>query len=137
MKMTNDPPELNNHDPVWYSFADYSLGKDALDEDLEAMLASGSVIQTMKESGLPPECLKRIVRTIREAARNFLHRVPNAPVHIRLFYQRNTAAFLSHSEKRREGGWGFFIIQRGGDHPSVIRNEPYPIIELYIYREGK
>jgi len=113
------------------------LGKDALDEDLETMLSSGLVIQTMKELGLPPECLKRIIRTIRETSRNILQRVPNALVHIRLFCQRNTAAFLSRPEKRMEGGWGFFVVQRGRDHPSVIRNEPYPIIELYIYREGK
>ena len=137
MQTTNDPHEFNNYESLWHSLSEYSLSEVALDEDLEANLSSGPFFRYLQELGLPSECLKRIARTITETARNYFHRIPGVHVRIRLFYQPKMVTSLPHSGKQREGGWGFFVIQRGEDPLSGIYGEPFSIIELYIYREGK
>jgi len=137
MEMTKDSREFRNDDPIWFPFGEDLLSEAVLDEDLETMLVSRPIFQTMQELGLPPERLKRIRRTVTETARHYLHRMPGGHMRIRLFYQPKMVTGQPHSEKRVEGGWGYFIIQRGKENPSAVYSESYPIIELYIYREGK
>lgn len=137
MQTTNDPREFNSRESSWNYLAEYSLSEIVLGEDSEFMLLSGPVFLSMQELGLPPESLKRIARTIKETVRHILSKGRNIPVCIRLFHQPKMVAGLPHSGKQREGGWGFFVIQRGEDPLSGIYGEPFSIIELYIYREGK
>lgn len=33
------------------------------------------------------------------------------------------------------GGWGYFMIERGGDFPTVSSVIPHSDIDLYLYRE--
>ncbi len=140
MQTAIDPHEFKNDDPTWDFITEYPMTELIVDEDIEAELKIGSLSQTMQESGLPMECLQKLGEAIRgtarEASRHLLRGRPNLPVHIRLFCQRMPGDGLPHSNKQTNGGWGYYIIEKGGDFPSTIGYKYHRVLELYLYKEG-
>jgi len=140
MQTAIDTHEFKNDDPTWDFIAEYSITELIGDEDIEADLKAASLFQTLHELGLPPECLKKLEGTItvtaREARRHLLRGRPNLSVHIRLFCQRTPEDGLPHLKKQTNGGWGYYIIEKGGDFPSTIGYKYHRVAELYLYKEG-
>jgi hypothetical protein len=140
MQTGNHHPRFNNDDPTWNLVAEYFLNKVNVDEDIAAELTTGSLFHTMHELGLPPECLKKIEGTITEISRgaksHLNHERLNLPVHIRLFCHRMPQEGLPHSGKQKNGGWGYYLIERGVDLPSVLCDKYHRAVELYLYKEG-
>jgi hypothetical protein len=141
MQTANDYREFKNNDPIWYFIAEYSLNEVARDENLEPGLMAGSLYQTIRDLGVPTDCLSKIEGTItgtaREAMSHINYSSPNLPVHIRLFCQRKTIDGERHFGDQMKGGWGYFLIEKGRDIPASSHEKSYCVAELYLYREGE
>lgn len=146
-------------DPTWHLVAEWSLpGAPGVSGDQEAEFDSGLLVETVRDLGLPLSQLNRIKVAIEEAVRNF--RRPSGQVGsalpgiIRLFARSvedshpgalrarhaegpsgRGGRFLSSGGQSR--GWGFYLMKRIVDPPSVPIEEPHFSIELFLYPEGK
>jgi hypothetical protein len=139
MLTANKNPKIEQDDSICDLIADYSLSGFSVSEGLIPDATLGSFFQIMRELGLPAECFNRIVGTITETAIrtrcHFKPGSPEAPVHIGLFCQRKTIKAILHSGNRKEGGWGYYVIERGRDMPGSSHEEYDCRLELYLYKE--
>lgn len=160
MKTSKDNQDYEFNDPEWYFLAEYPL--DKLPADLEDRPEAGLLFQTITGLGMDPELLNNIERMliglVREVMeqRNYGRYEP--PPNIRLFLQKktvdgatlfkstiqfeakqtkNSTQIIHHSGPVINGGWGYFLVERGGRfQPSSPRNA-YCEVDLYIYKEGE
>jgi hypothetical protein len=120
------------------------------------------LFQEVKELGLPPECVENIEITLagfaKEALAHFKQGKVELPGRIRVYCQNkiiddaNSARANSrpyHAEQSVEhlqmiyqssaikGGWGYFLIERGGNVPVDSLEGSRNTIDLYLYKEGK
>jgi len=130
-----------NDDPLWYLIAEYSLSDRILNEYMGAELTVGSLIQAIQVLCLSPETLNKIGGIIAWVARKVISDknvgCSNLPASIHLFCERNIMNRTSHGEDPVNGGWGFYVIERGRDGPNPSSQERQRVVELYLYREGK
>lgn len=128
------------YDPTCYLIAKFSLSDVLVSEGLAEESIAGSFFQTVRELGLPTECFNRIIGTITETATGTQghsnHCDPDLPVQIRLFYQRKTNVGIPDDGSQKDGGWGYYVIERGINMPISSCREFDRVIELYIYKEG-
>lgn len=119
------------------------------------------LFQPLRELGIQPERIKNIEMTLAGFAKEALLRFKGArselPGHLRVFCQKkmlddaNSAnnsrpdstkhtmertPILYYSDTTMSGGWGYFIIGRSG-HSAGSSERSYPIVDLYLYKEGE
>jgi hypothetical protein len=139
MQTANNNPKIEQDDSIWDSIAEYPLSGFSVSPGLIPDATLESFFQIMRELGLPAECFNRIVGTLKETAIrtrcHFEPGNPDAPVHIGLFCQRKTIKAILQSRNRKEGGWGYYVIERGGDLPVSSQEEYDCRLELYLYKE--
>jgi hypothetical protein len=162
METSNTKQKFSSDDPVWILLADLSLGDFLSDQDRREEPTAGYLLQTVRELGMPLECMENIAMLVTEFA-------TESPVHykqegseisarIRIFCQKkivdgvNAARATSrpcHTEQamhhspmildfgtKMNGGWGCFLIRRGANVSDDASLSSPHVVDLYLYREG-
>jgi hypothetical protein len=141
MSTPSDYQENKYDHSGWVLIAQHLLREDSHDEVSGAKSIAGSLFQALRALGFAPEAFEKledaitgIIRTTRRQSHHGSK--PELPVQIRLFCQRVLLDSLSNYEKQLLGGWGYYIIERGGDPLGAVCDQYHRIVEFYIYREG-
>jgi hypothetical protein len=161
MKKLNASQSLTSSDSAWYLLAESSLIEFMSDVDCRYELTAGPLFQMIQELDITPQCVEKIERTlkgfIREALVHLEQSELELPWCIRVFCQIKLIDGLSsaktsepcHSEQnmeqvqmihhpgtRMDGGWGYFLIERGGNDFTDSSLNSYHFVDLYLYKEG-
>ncbi len=153
--------KLRSDDPLWHFLAEFSLSEFMSRQDRRGALTAELLFQTMRELDIPPECVEDIEVTLtafaQETLVHFKQGTVESPERIRIFCQRkwlsgaNSAkTSTSHSAQRvmegasaitypgtkMNGGWGYFLIERGVDLSGGSSVPSWNSIDLYLYKEG-
>ncbi len=151
-----------SEDPLWYFLADVSLSEFMSDHDSRDHVPADVLFQTVRELGLSPECIFDITLTLtafaQEALMRFKQGRVESPERIRIFCQRKMmagadpartsmpskarlglegASAITYPGKKMNGGWGYFLIERGGDLSAPSPACSWNSIDLYLYQEGE
>lgn len=140
MYIEDNNQKFKYDESAWHLIAEYSLSDFRITEGAAGELTAGSFFQMIRELGLPPECIKRVEGTIKEATQgakdDFYLGRPTLTVNICLFCQKDRMEAVLHSGNKKKEGWGYYVIERGGDLPGASRDRCPRAIELYLYHEG-
>lgn len=161
MQTSNAKQKSRPEDPVWYRLAELSLRDFLSDYDRRDESAAGSLFQMVREMGMSAEFMENIVGTLAVFAKEALMRDKQGrlefPGRIRIFCQKgilddakstktsrpyHTKQGKKHTQSFPEsgtnmiGGWGYFMIEGGGDLPSHSSAAPHKYVDLYLYKEG-
>ena len=161
MQTSNANKSGSSNNPVWQFLAEYSLSEFMPEEETGDALTTGFLCQTIRDLGIPPECLNKIKRTliefVQQARVHFNQGSLEFPGRIRVFCQKKMiddansvktsslcneeqaikhAPIKVHSSTIMNGGWGYFIIERSGDDAGSSESAR-PLIDLYLYQEGE
>jgi hypothetical protein len=161
MKKSNASQNLTSSDSVWYLLAESSLIEFMSEIDRGDELKAGRLFQERQKLDIPPSSVEKIERTLKEFVREALVHYKQSklelPGRIRVFCQiklidRLTSAksepcypeqnmeqvqMIHHPSTRIDGGWGYFLIERGGDFQPGSSVSTCNWIDLYLYREGE
>jgi hypothetical protein len=164
MRISNTNPYFTPDNLIWYFLAEFSLSKFLSDPYRGDELKVGLLFQTMRELGMPLECVKNIAMLVTEFAKessvHYKQEGLGSHARIRIFCQKKiidaaNAAHASsrpyHTEQAMEhspllldigtkmnGGWGCFLIERGRDDSSTdLSVGSWNSIDLYLYKEGQ
>ncbi len=160
MTDTDTNPRIGYDDPAWYFLAELSPGEISADHRDELM--HGLWVQTLRELGMPFECVENIHRTLaglaRDAGGYFKQESMEVPGTIRLFCQKKMIddanstkirrpcatglageqiKMIEHSTAKMNGGWGYFVIERGGNGLAGSPAHSWKAVDLYLYKEGE
>ena len=150
MQNVYDSQELNKDDLLWSFMGTYSLRGVPGEDNMEVELNAGSLMHTMRNLGVSPEGLEKIAGilnvTVRGAMSHFRENNPNPPLSIRLYCQRSVIPSLRPANSCqhpdpivntiKNGGWGFFLIERGRNFLAGSQEGSHLVAELYLYKEG-
>ena len=158
MQTSNAKPNLSPDDPEWLLLAELSIRDFLSDHDRRDEPTAGYLFQTVRELGIPHECVHNIAMLVTE----FTKESPvydqqeglEFPARIRIFCQKKiiddanaarTTSRPDHTEQAMEhspmildfgtkmnGGWGCFLLKRG----SNVSDDSDHFVDLYLYREG-
>jgi len=150
------------NDPVWVLLGELPLRDFLSDHDRRDGPMAGYLFQTVRELGMSPECMKSIARTLAGFAKEaFAHHKqgrPEIPGRIRIFCQKKIiddvnpghstsrsyhagkvmehAQMILDSGMKMNGGWGYFLIERGGNVSTESSASSWNSVDLYLYKEG-
>lgn len=121
-------------------------------------LKDGLWVQTVCELSIPLECVENIKRTLTVFASDvcvkFEQERLDMPGRVRLFCQKkiidnansteitrlyhaehpiDLIKSIHHSAAKIKGGWGYFVIEKGGD----VLTDSWNSVDLYLYKEGE
>ena len=141
--------------------SEYSLGKFMIDVDSRDEITFRLLFHLVQDLGIPPECLKKIERTLTAFAKEALMRSNQGKntlaVYLHLLCQKKRLVDLSatetsnnfnaerssefaqisqHSDLKMNAGWGYFLIERGERFTAGSSTAPHHWIDLYLYKEG-
>ncbi len=150
-----------SEDPLWYFLAEFSLSEFMSDHDRRDRVTAELLRQTVRELGISPECVQDITMTLtafaQEALVHFKQGRVESPERIRIFCQRKMiasansaktsmpchahvgmegASAITYPGTKVNGGWGYFLIERGGDSSAGSSAYSWNSIDLYLYKEG-
>jgi len=162
MQTSNAKQNSRSDDPLWVFLAEYSLSEFMPEKGTGDALMAGLLSQTIRDLGIPPECLNKIKRTliefVQQARVHFNQGSLEFPGRIRVFCQKkmiddansaktsrryNAEQAMEHAQMihpsgaKMNEGWGYYVIERGRDFASNPCKESCRVIELYVYKEGK
>jgi len=151
-----------SNDSVWQFLAEYSLSEFLSDHGKGDELTTGLLFQPFRELGVPPDWIGNIEMTLTEYAKQALAHFKQGkvelPGRIRVYCQNKIIEYANsaradsrpcHAEQSvghlqmvyqstaKMGGWGYFLIERGG---NVLVDSPegsWKTINLYLYKEGE
>ncbi len=154
--------KLGSEDPIWCFLAEFSLGEFMSDHDRRDDLTAKLLFQTVRELGISPDCVENIEMTLTGFAKEALvHFKPGAvevPERIRVFCQKKMIASanlaktsvpyyaepgmkhapaITYPGSKINGGWGYFLIERGGNLSAGSCVRSWNSIDLYLYKEGE
>ncbi len=152
---------IRSGDPAWYFLVDLSLSEILADHRSDER-TDGLWVQTVRDLGVPLECVDNIKRTLtgfaRDAWGHFKQGRLEAPGRMRLFCQQKiiddansteTTRFIHteqapeneqmihHSSSKMNGGWGYFLIERGVNVSAGSPGGSWISVDLYLYKEGE
>ena len=162
MQTSNAKQNSRSDDPLWVFLAEYSLSEFMPEKGTGDALIAGLLSQTIRDLGIPPECLNKIKRTLIEFVQqtkvHFNQCKREFPIVIRLFYGKklinsgNSAKPARKLQARQAleptpmihpvdikifGGWGYFIVERARGFPASSTEDSLNFIDIYLYQEGK
>lgn len=142
--------------------SEYSLGKFMIDIDSRGEIRFRLLFHLVQDLGIPPECLKKIERTLtafaKEALVSSIQGNNTIVVYLHLICQKKWlvdvsskepsnnnnaerssefAQIIQHSDLKINAGWGYFLIERGERIAAGSSTEPQHWIDLYLYKEGE
>jgi hypothetical protein len=157
---SNASQNLTSSHSAWYLLTESSLVVFMSEIDRGDWLRAG-LFQKIHELDIPPQCVERIERTLKGFVRETLVHLQQSelelPGRIRVFCQKklidaaNSAQtsqpchseqnmeqvqMIHHPGTRMDGGWGYFMIERGGNIFADSSMCSYRLVELYLYKEG-
>ncbi len=161
-----DTPNANHHsslnDPVWYFLAEYPLRELKVDRDIRAELAASSLFQTIRDLGIPAEHLNSIEFTLIGFAHKAMAHPHQGglkfPLYLRLYCQKKavdelilmkplhhltleqpfeSSPCIPHPDTERNGGWGYFLVERSAGFVPSASTRIYNLVDLYLYKEGE
>lgn len=160
MQTSNPKYKSSSNDPLWNFLAECSLCEFVSDKETGDALKAGLLFQTLRDLGIPQECLNRIERTLVESINQIRIRFNQSqilnPILIRSFYEKkmissgNLAEASSDLQKEQtiepaqiihpggtqiSGGWGFFIVERAREFPADSTVDTPNFIDLFLYQE--
>jgi len=162
MQTSNAEQNFRSADPVWVLLAELSLGDFLSDHDQRDEPTAGYLFQMVRELGMPFECMENIAKLVTEFAKespvHYKQEGLEFPARIRIFCQKkiiddaNAARTTSrpyHTEQamhhspmildlgtKMNGGWGCFLIKKGGNVSDDASLSSHHLVDLYLYREG-
>ncbi len=148
MPKANPDPKPNPDESLWNFLAECSLRDFLTDPAQKDETRPGVLLPALCELGIPPEWAEKIEATVVEFARDAQVRClpgdqPFAS-RLRVFCRKNIPAPAGQREwthlesgKDIHGGWGYFLIERGGPGFSESPEHTGNSIDLYLYREGE
>jgi hypothetical protein len=162
MQTSGAKENFKSDDPAWVLLAELSSGDLLSDHDRRDRPTAGFLFQVVQELGIPLECVENIAMLLTEFAKESPVRYKQDglefPGRIRIFCQKKiiddanvgrTTLQAYRNEQAREhspmildfgtkmnGGWGCFLIKRGGDVSDDASPSPHLLVDLYLYREG-
>ena len=162
MQISNANHDLRSDDPVWYFLSEFSLSEFMSDYDRRNELTAGFLTQTVRGLGISPECVENIEMKLtgftKDALAHFKQGRLESPGRIRVFCQKkaiddanstktsgpyNTeqamehAQIIHHSGTKMNGGWGYFLIERGGNVSAGSCVSSWNSVDVYLYKEGE
>ncbi len=156
----NANQRIRSEDPAWYFLGELLLS-EILAYPRRDELTNGLWVQTVRELRMPLECVENIKRNLTGFARDAWGQLKqgqlDTPGRIRLFCQQkilndaNSAKPPNYTETAGEqfkkmshlspakmnGGWGYFVIEKGGKLLTGSSASSWYSIDLYLYREGE
>lgn len=164
MQTSNANRSSPSDDPVWYFLVEFSLGEFLSIHNRRDAGTTGLLFQAVRELGMPHEWVENIEMTLAEFANEELVHFKQGrlvlPERIRIFCQKkiineansmdvtsrpyHTERAMEHthmlldSAKKMNGGWGCFLIERGGaDSFTGLSVDSRNPVDLYFYKEGE
>jgi len=163
MQTSNANQNFSSDDPVWVLLCELSLRDLLSDHDRKDGPMAGNLFQRVRELGMSAECMESIAKTLAGFAKEaFAHHKQGRPEfsgRIRIFCQKKIINDVNpgrstsrsyHAEKAIEqaqmkldsgmkmnGGWGYFLIERGGNVSIESSASSWNSVDLYLYKEGK
>jgi hypothetical protein len=162
MPTSNAKQNSRSEDLVWVLLAELSVRDFLSDHDRKEKSKAGYLFQTVRELGMPLGCVQDIAMLVTEFTKESpVHDEQEGlefPGRIRIFCQKkiiddaNAARTTSrpyHTEQpmepspmildvgaKMDGGWGCFLLRRGGNvsDDASLRSDHF--VDLYLYREG-
>ena len=160
---TSDANQRNKaNDPEWQFLAEFPLNELLSDREKGFDRTVELMLQTMRESGMLLDCHGYINLTLKEFIKKAQAHIEQGSFgwsgRMRLFCQKklfedaNSAknSRLSIAEPASEyrqgddllgakmdGGWGYYVIERGRDPARAPGEEACRVTELYFYKEGQ
>ncbi len=150
-----------SEDPLWYFLAEFSLSGFMSRQDRRDDLTAELLFEAVRELDIPPECVEDIEMTLaafaQEALVPFKQGRMESPERIRIFCQRKWmsdansaktsmphhaqrvmegASAITYPGTKMNGGWGYFLIERGVDLSGGSSACSWNSIDLYLYKEG-
>ncbi len=153
-------PIIRSEYPAWQLLAEFSFKEFINDHERSDGLTTRCLFQSVEALRIPGKCLENIDGTLTWFAEEALLRSMQGKYEltgrIRLFCQDKPAgdlystkiSRLSHplqalepvqaihqSTAKMIGGWGYFLIERGGATSTdmILQNS----VDLYLYKEGE
>jgi hypothetical protein len=161
MQTSNDTLNSRSTDPEWCFLGEHPLNELMVETDNRDRTNTRLLFQTIRDLGIPPECLNNIERTLTGFAKEAMARLNQgrleSPVYIRLFCQKKTVEDVNSAKSASQfnaeltiepnqiihqpdaginGGWGCFLIKRGRNDSEDASPSSHYFVDLYLYREG-
>jgi hypothetical protein len=161
MNNSNLNQNLNSNDATWYLLTECSLVEFVSEIDRGDELKSRLLFQRIRELDIPSRCVNKIEMTLTGFAREALIHSKQAGLElqgrIRVFCQKKLiddpniaktsrpshtgrtmqpVQMIHHPVTRMDGGWGYFLIERGGNDCADFPLSSYHLVDLYLYKEG-
>jgi len=162
MQTSNGSQKIRPNHPEWYLLAEYALSEIMPDNGREDRQAAGFLSQPFRALGVPPEWIEKVEMTLSGYAK--LARVPvkqgnlersgsirvfchkkviddanssqaSRPDHAELTMEHTPIKI--HSSTKMNGGWGYFLIDRGGNVSNGSSVSSRNSVDLYLYKEGE
>ena len=163
MQRSNTNHNFEHNNPVWVLLAELSLGDFLSGHERRDGLTAGSLFQPLFELGMSAGYIENISRTLANFARKAS--VPTkprrleSPGRIRVFCQKKIiddvkpvhlilqsfpaekamehARIILDTNMKIIGGWGYFVIEKGGDVSTESSSRSWNSVDLYLYKEGE
>ncbi len=157
MNAVKDHADHPINDPEWYFFEEYVLEKlpAGLEGTSEDVYRLERIEGLVMDAGLLNEIENKVITLTRDALARHDHDRCKTQTTIRLFIQKRAIGEvtlirssiqieagknrknLPRARKTGHGGWGYFLVERGGGfkHDSSVSN--LLSIDLYLYKEGE
>jgi len=160
MAVTNDNHNSNLTDTEWYFLGEYPLKVLGVDGEIQDRSEDGILIETIRDLGIGAELIDNIERKLIGFAGGAMAQLDQEcferPATIRLFCQkkmvedRKSMKSLSQlkekltikyshnihqSDPAFNGGWGYFLVKRGGGPNPAYSVNTNIRIDLFIYKE--
>ena len=161
MKTSVDNQDPRFINPEWDFLAEYPLNELLVDLDLRDTAEAGILFQAFLSLGIQSELLdiieRKLIGFVAEGPAQLNQRRFEAPTFVRLFFQRQTVAglptlrassqggvkhttkssnIIDHPGPETNGGWGYFLVERGADSKPGASQGTKNWVDLYIYKEG-
>ena len=162
MEISNANQDSGSENPVWVLLAELSLRDFLSEQDREDGSTTEFLLQTVREWGMPLECVENIAVLVTEFAKESrLHSAQEGlefPASVRIFCQKEIidevnaarptsraypaepalehSAMISDFGTKMNGGWGCFLIKRGGNVSNDASPRLHHLVDVYLYREG-
>jgi len=162
MQTENDNQNIGFNNPEWYFLAEYPLNEFKLDMDTAGVTGTRWPFQSINDLCVDPALLFNIKGKLfgiaRDTIAQFHAGCTESPVFVRFFCQKkildgvNSAKSLNqftaeethepaqgirHQNGKVNGGWGYFLVERGGvSRPGASGNTHY-CVDVYLYKEGE
>jgi hypothetical protein len=162
MQTSNSDQRIRPNNPLWCFLAEYPLSEFTSDLNGGEKLRAGLLFQTVSELGIPPEYVEKIEMMLigfaREALIHFKQGTLELPGRIRIFCQEKMideansikttnaynseqelerARYIHHPGSKTNGGWGYFLIETGGNVSAGSSASSWNSVDLYLYKEGE